>query len=107
MENPPAEATKVNIDQPPPDLPPGHKATAFIDILRELTRSAIAVWSVYYVLWMLYRFVELSQAKDAVVNLVIGGILGFLGGIGTLYFTGLLRSGLATLQQQAKGGGNQ
>jgi hypothetical protein len=106
MENIPGPATKVNFEAPPPDLPPGSTATVLVEVIREVTRNIMGLGIVGGGYWMFYKFVVMASDKDKVqiILLIIGYLGGFLSGAMTWYFGGAMRSALAALQQQAKGG---
>lgn len=81
------------------DPPIGSTATVAIEIIREISRHLLGLGSVAFILYMLYHFVEISAQKDNVMFLVIGNVMGFMMGIGTWYFGGAMKSGLAALRQ--------
>lgn len=88
------------------DPPIGSTATVAIEIIREISRHILGLGSVAFILYMLYHFVEISAQKDNVMFLVIGNVMGFMMGIGTWYFGGAMKSGLAALRQSASSSPN-
>ena len=76
-----------------------------VDLIRELTRNMIGLIAVPGILYMLYRFVEMSPADDRmnIMLLVIGYLGGLATGITTYYFGGAMRSAVQAALQN-KGG---
>ena len=80
----------------------GSSATVAIEIIREVARHILGLGAVAFILYMLYHFVEIAQDKENVMFLIIGNITGFLGGIGTWYFGGAMKSALQALRTKAE-----
>ena len=72
----------------------------WIDLIREFTRNLIGMGSVWGVLYMLYKFVQMAQNKENIMLLVIGYLGGFLTGVATWYFGGAMRSAMAQFTQK-------
>ena len=82
------------------------KMSVKIDIIREVTRNLIGVIVIPGIIYLLYKFVEMSPPDDRlnVMLLVIGYMGGLVTGISTWYFGGAMRSAVRDAIQTAKGG---
>jgi len=82
------------------------KQSMRIDLIREITRNLIGVLVIPGIIYLLYRFVEMSPGEDRpqVMFLVIGYMGGLVTGISTWYFGGAMRSAVRDALQTAKGG---
>ena len=98
-------AAAVPNGQPP--LPPGSKATVAIELMREITRNFLGLFTVVAAYVMLFLFVWMmdSTAREKIILLVVGNIITLATGTMTWYFGGAMRSALAALQERMKGAG--
>jgi hypothetical protein len=78
----------------------------WIDLIREITRNLIGLMVIPGIIYLLYRFVEMTPDEDKmnVMLLVIGYMGGLVTGISTWYFGGAMRSAIQEALKNTKGG---
>jgi len=82
------------------------KMSMRVDLIREITRNFIGAIVIPGIIYLLYKFVEMSPPDDRlnVMLLVIGYMGGLVTGISTWYFGGAMRSAVQQALTQIKGG---